>query len=512
MATPSYSLHQCDCREGLKTLPENSVDFVLTDPPYGLSKEPDIAEVMRHWLAGDVYEHGSSGFMGANWDSFVPGPEYWREVYRVMKPGAYLMACCGTRTWDLLSIAIRFAGFENRDTIRLDGPPALGWTYATGFPKSHDVGKALDAMAGAEREVVGVHSQSGAKFKTTQAIIDNGGFNDPSRTSYATTAPATDAAKEWDGWGTALKPAWEVVLVFRKPLYEKSVAANVLKWGTGALNIEAGRIGTTGGETHSKKAPNQIYGVYGALTGTKQNGGRWPSNFILQHPPDCEPDGEGYRCAGGCPVRLLGEQSGVSKSTGGSGPASKNWRGDGYTCGVGFGSGGGGLGDTGTAARFFLNLEPEAPFLYCAKPSRSERDRGCEGFEEKQWVQWQTGNGASGGASSMSAGRDTKRRNVHPTVKPINLCRYLIKLACRPGATVLDLFMGSGSVGCAAMLEGMRFIGFEMEPEYFDIAQARVSYAAAEQCGTAWELEQEPAPKPATAPALKVPQMALALE
>lgn len=235
MRETKIDLRLGDCREVLRSVPDESLDACVTDPPYGLSKEPDIAEVLRHWLAGESYTHGSKGFMGSAWDSFVPGPEYWREVYRVLKPGAYLLAFCGTRTWDLLSIAIRFAGFENRDTIRFDGPPALGWAYFTGFPKSHAVGKAIDRAAGVERtegarEWVGGARSGGVVGPGTGTSI---------RTIFDT--PASPEAEQYEGFGTALKPAWEVILVFRKPLIG-TVAANVLAHGTGALNIDACRV------------------------------------------------------------------------------------------------------------------------------------------------------------------------------------------------------------------------------------------------------------------------------
>lgn len=262
MRETTIDLRLGDCREVLRSVPDESLDACVTDPPYGLSKEPDIAEVLRHWLAGESYEHGSKGFMGSAWDSFVPGPEYWREVYRVLKPGAYLLAFCGTRTWDLLSIAIRFAGFENRDTIRFDGPPALGWAYFTGFPKSHAVGKAIDRAAGAERTLVGIKknnkSDSGAqKYAALGTFL---------QTAYSpVTAPASPEAEQYEGFGTALKPAWEVILVFRKPLIG-TVAANVLAHGTGALNIDGCRVeGTWNRSTPTRD--DLRGGAYGAHKG-----------------------------------------------------------------------------------------------------------------------------------------------------------------------------------------------------------------------------------------------------
>src|SRR5699024_6003582 len=231
-------LIQGDCLDVLKALEDNSVDSVVTDPPYGLSKEPDINEVLSKWLAGEEYDHGHGGFMGKSWDSFVPHPDIWREVYRVLKPGGHALVFAGTRTQDLMTIALRLAGFEVRDVIE--------FLYFSGFPKSHDVSKAFDRRAGAEREVIGkkltgsMAGQSGSKnaengWKGGQEYVD-------------ITAPATELAKKYSGWGTALKPAHEPIIVVRKPLVDAdtgrklTVADCVEKYGTGAINVDASRI------------------------------------------------------------------------------------------------------------------------------------------------------------------------------------------------------------------------------------------------------------------------------
>jgi site-specific DNA-methyltransferase (adenine-specific) len=218
-----------DAIEEMNRLPAESVAAVATDPPYGLSEEPDIREVLTHWIAGDRYEHRSAGFMGKGWDSFVPGPEYWRAARRVLKPGGMLLAFSSSRTSDLLSIAIRMAGFEIRDSIY--------WLHGQGFPKNLDISKALDKAANAERAVTGIDP--------TRIRRDN-----RPATVYHTrigedgmlTAPATEAARQWDGWGTALKPACEPIIVARAPLAESTVAANVLRYGTGGINIAACRV------------------------------------------------------------------------------------------------------------------------------------------------------------------------------------------------------------------------------------------------------------------------------
>lgn len=239
-----FNLHHGDCLAILRMLPDNSVDSIVTDPPYGLSKEPDMAEVLRHWLAGDDYQHTGSGFMGKSWDSFVPGPSVWRECLRVLKPGGHLLAFFGARTQDLGTLAIRLAGFEIRDSI--------AWMYGSGFPKNMDINKQIDKMAGVEL-----------------------------------------ADKDWRGWGTALKPAHEPIAMARKP-FKGSVTANVLAHGAGALNIDACRVPFAGeADEQESKGKNQhadhgngarINNVLGDMgQNARQNynpPGRWPANLI----------------------------------------------------------------------------------------------------------------------------------------------------------------------------------------------------------------------------------------
>src|SRR5699024_2920861 len=220
-------LIQGDCLDVLKALEDNSVDSVVTDPPYGLSKEPDINEVLSKWLAGEEYDHGHGGFMGKSWDSFVPHPDIWREVYRVLKPGGHALVFAGTRTQDLMTIALRLAGFEVRDVIE--------FLYFSGFPKSHDVSKAFDRRAGAEREVIGkkltgsMAGQSGSKnaengWKGGQEYVD-------------ITAPATELARKWDGWGTSTKPSHEPVIVVSKPKTVEDILDEKLKEVANCLSL-----------------------------------------------------------------------------------------------------------------------------------------------------------------------------------------------------------------------------------------------------------------------------------
>lgn len=260
-----------DCLQVLRTFPSNIVDSVVTDPPYGLSREPDIREVLEKWLAGEDYTHRGSGFMGKTWDSFVPGPSIWREVYRVLKPGGHALVFAGTRTQDLMTVSLRMAGFEIRDVIE--------WLYFSGFPKSMDVGKAFDKRAGAERKkgrLLYVNEKTAGGERIRQLA---GGAE------HYETFPVTDLAKKWDGWGTALKPAHEPIIVARKPL-DGTVADNVERWGTGALNIDGCRIGESGARNNGNKpredgyVKNNVYGKYRPMERIDYGKGRFPTNCV----------------------------------------------------------------------------------------------------------------------------------------------------------------------------------------------------------------------------------------
>ena len=410
-----FELHLGNCLETLRTMPDNSVDSIVTDPPYGLS------------------------FMGKRWDYDVPSVEIWAECLRVLKPGGHLLAFAGTRTQHRMAVRIEDAGFEIRDMI--------AWVYGSGFPKSLDVSKAIDkrggSVAGFEQfrdAVRAAMKRSGVSRSQLQAALGNhmlshylsagsqpavpnlrdyriirdtvrlgsefdvlfadeaerevvgqktAGIANPDDRDRHTiggsaavvvdiTAPATPAAQQWAGWGTALKPALEPITVARKPL-AGTVAANVLQHGTGALNIDGCRVAAEKATGRGGGGSKLYEGGLSREGGEArpQDAGRWPANLIHD---------------GSEPADLLGE-----------------------------------------AARFF----------YCAKASK--RDRGAG--------------------------------NTHPTVKPTDLMRYLCRLVTPPGGTVLDPFMGSGSTGKAAMREGFRFIGCEMSPEYLEIARARIESA-----------------------------------
>lgn len=390
-----------DSVEVLRQLPDNSIDSVVCDPPYGLSKEPDMMEVMRHWLAGDDYQHKGGGFMGKSWDSFVPGPAIWRECLRVLKPGGHLLAFFGSRTYDMGTLAIRLAGFEIRDQIM--------WVYGSGFPKSLDVSKAIDKAMGVEREVL--------SEKAAYGLGGNGCLNGHAEGPTAKiTAPTTDEAKQWSGWGTALKPAHEPICVARKPL-SGTVAENVLTHCTGGLNIDGCRIGNEtrfnmpagnkpGGNSYNMSAVGMPQDAEGsAVTG------RWPANFVH--------DG-----------------------------LSEEW------------------------SRYF----------YCAKASKADRNYGLSGEDHAPADLVNREEGSAGIENPRAgAGRTSGSKNPHPTVKPIALMEWLVRLVTPPGGVVLDPFMGSGSTGIAAVKQGFKFVGIELSEDYFKVAQERIGFARSDK-------------------------------
>jgi DNA modification methylase len=305
MSDERWRVEHGDTLAVLEQMPDESVDAIVTDPPYGLSREPDVAEVLTHWLAGDDYQHRGGGFMGQQWDAFVPGPSVWREALRVLKPGGFLLAFGGTRTYDLLVVALRLAGFEIRDrvlTLNGDVGAEVDWVYGSGWPKSRNIGKAIDKAAGADREVIGEAIYGDGHVQRSNGS-DLGRMNDDAWTptdGRSVTAPATPEAETWEGWGTALKPAHEPIAVARKP-FRGTVEAQVLATGTGALNIDACRI-STGAEQlhHDGSDPARRRGIVGAElqpTGDAERNaaaqaesieranrmGRWPANVALVH-------------------------------------------------------------------------------------------------------------------------------------------------------------------------------------------------------------------------------------
>lgn len=493
----TVALHHGDALQVLRTLSDNSVDSVCTDPPYGLAELPTstVTAALTAWLTGDR-EHvpDGRGFMGNDWDRFVPPPALWDECYRVLKPGGHLLAFCAPRTVDLLTMSIRLADFEIRDGI--------DWMFATGFPKSLDVAKAIDRIRDDRDDVLAVTSwlaERAERAGVTRARIDEhmgtsdmGGWwlsrlrhrcslptnaqwdrlrdligfgpemdaevyrlnvrkGEPGeawmdakvlRTEERTHAPSglvdagqqllrntratrqikapnTDAARQWAGWGTALKPAREPIVVARKPL-AGTVATNLLQHGTGALNIAACR--TAAGQDYRDKcasvvglASNRNGDAYGEWAGVRadsaHDAGRWPTNVVLSHSEWCEVCDCGSRgphaaaphcyafnvdCVPGCPVSELGNN-----------------------------------------ARFFPT------FRYEAKAPASERPR-VDG-------------------------------EAHATVKPLSLMRWLVQLVTPPGGTVLEPFAGSGTTIEACLIEGFRCIAVEREKKHLPLIMSRIS-------------------------------------
>jgi len=442
---------QGDCLEKLKELPDNSVDSVVTDPPYGLS------------------------FMGKKWDYDVPSTDIWKECLRVLKPGGYLLAFAGTRTQHRMAVRIEDAGFEIRDMI--------AWVYGSGFPKSLDVSKAIDKNNGevgrlhkftewmrttglsakqindatdtfmgshyltdksqpaiptralwsklrplcgfipawvdelvdrieAEREVVGQH-QTDMGGLGGERLGQKGGD---------ITIAATDAARQWEGWGTALKPALEPITVARKPLGEKTVAENVLKWGTGGINIDGSRVESMPRKTGTKPTSDEATGSGNSLQGSsknrqaeydEQNLGRFPANLIHDGSDEV--------------VGLFPNDS----------------------------------------QRFF----------YCAKASKSERNKGCEDLEDKSYTMNSSPKRRVVDGVQQDVDFTTKppsNKNNHPTVKPVALMEYLVKLVTKENAVVLDPFAGSGSTLLACKNLNRQYIGIEREEEYIKIIEARL--------------------------------------
>ena len=559
------TLYLGDCLDVLRGLPADSVDAIVTDPPYGLAeiKTEMVVKALTAWLGGDrLHVPDGRGFMGREWDKFVPPPGIWDEALRVLKPGGHLLSFAGTRMSDLMMLSIRLAGFKVFDSVAdLTGQdaPGLMWIHGQGFPKSRDIGKDIDKAGGQnvswfgpwlrqERERRGISSHELCERGGFYKNVNHGGlvvnwelglgiptaaqFNKvceileldyprievlereviaqgyrirrestvqiagTSDGAYDLTAPATPEAARWDGWGTALKPAWEPIVVARKPLSEGSVAGNVLKWGTGGLNVDGCRVEGTawtrpGGENAGKRGG--IMGETVPRVPSESNpAGRWPANVVLSHSAGCVPagtrqvnsghgkviaskasgaDGAGntsaafgaesrtadsphprygdehgwetvevWVCDVSCPVGELDRQSGMSQ-----GVAGNMRQTDGkvtFTVGEDinakrFTRSADRVKDFGGASRFY------PVFKYQAKAPASERPRLEDG-------------------------------TAHETVKPLGLICWLVRLVTPPGGTVLDMFAGSGPVGEAAVIEGFRCVLIEKERKSADLIRKRL--------------------------------------
>lgn len=463
-----YKLFRGDCIDVMKRLPANSVDAMVTDPPYGwrfMGEAWDGADIekvaranaaesrkVKYFVdntgrtqrkgellaaAAGMYDLSLTGNV-----AFQKWTEEWaREALRILKPGAHVLIFCGPRTYHRMASGVEDAGFEVRDQLQ--------WLFGSGFPKSLDISKAIDKAMGAERSVIGeyISPENTSGFSNgSESIFGVGGLN-------PITAPSTAAAKQWSGWGTALKPANEPILLARKPLSEKTVAKNVLKWGTGGINVDGGRIEGpkafgTRADFKAMRKDTAGFGYHGTSIKTDiptspAGQGRFPSNLLLDEEA----------------ARLLDAQTGNRRSAGnhrsekiGTGEVYSSWdrkQGQLYA-------------DSGGASRFF----------YVAKASKRERNTGCEGqAKEKQGNRPNSRDDT--GKFPDHDHRETGGNN-HPTVKPFRLMRYLIQLVTPPGGIVLEPFLGSGTTGAVAVACGFRFIGIEREDKYFEIARARI--------------------------------------
>lgn len=473
-----YKLYHGDALDILKTFPENSIDSLVCDPPACI------------------------GFMQKDFDTFESRESFikylvdiFHEVLRVLKPGAHGFVWALPKTSHWTATSLENAGFEVKDIITHH--------FGQGFPKSVNLSRAIDKAANAPREVIGLRHDAAKLNKSVQEAP--GGWTTSHRIPEI-TAPATEAAKKFDGWGSALKPATEFWILVRKPLSEKTLVKNVVKWGTGGLNIDETRVQTTdnlnGGAYCKDKQDDGEWGTMHRFTGKdyEQPTGRFPANVVMTHSEQCVHNGvkrvksdslcvnenrandksknvygdyksmqgpnagyakdgyeevEDWTCHESCPIFLMNEQSGILTSGTGAVKKStaKGYKGNDYgTESRPEGTPMVSYGDTGGAARFFKNFDP---FIYQAKPAKKEKNEGLENLENK-----------------------------HPTVKSTKLMSYLISMITPPGGTVLDCFTGSGSTGVAALNSGFQFIGIEKEQEYFTVAEARL-----ESCETKSDLQ-----------------------
>jgi len=521
-------LHHGDCLDVLRTMPDASVDAIVTDPPYGLR------------------------FMGKKWDYDVPTVEVWAECLRVLKPGGHLLAFAGTRTQHRMAVRIEDAGFEIRDMI--------AWVYGSGFPKSHNVAIGIDKMYGAPHRGRALNVAGRGNRPDIQGPEAN-----PNGRALEAYAPATDAARQWDGWGTALKPALEPVTVARKPL-EGTVAANVLQWGTGGINVDGCRVGTDLITQHGRgdSANIAMSGRNYAEEAGRKWTGRWPANLIHDGSdevvglfPETKPsrsqDGpRGTRPAG---FGNVGHVSGSNRPNGtqhddAGGSAARFfytaktskadreygldrqrivyvscplWENEDHKAKLRVDMGlsrprviavsGAPCNDATVWSTFLFGSDTTAPYLTATKSTtETVTSSTTEWTTSNSFRLWLTsgctedanGEVENGGSRVASAGRGTPSITItsawtvsvrgverassptpftisaggspadHPTVKPVDLMCYLCRLVTPPGGIVLDPFMGSGSTGKACVTEGFSFIGIERDADSFATAQARV--------------------------------------
>lgn len=446
--TTRWHIEQGDALEVLKTLDSASFDACLSDPPYGLgSREPTVEDIIAYLTGARSLDTGGD-FMGKAWE--LPPVEVWHQLHRVLKPGAFSSIFSGSRTFDLVAVGLRAACFESRDS--------LCWLYSSGYPHGLNVSKAIDEEAGAERPVIGTQVLTGNAAVSTK---DKGGTygvgvgTAPAKTINV-TGPATEDAARYDGYGTSLKPAWEPILLRRKPL-DGTVVNNVLVHGTGSLNLDRCRLdfaneadeaeskGKNQHADHDNGARENV--IFGDMDRPRTNytaTGRWPPNVCLSHASECTPRGDRdaneMDCVPICPIRMLDQQAAITTS-----------------------------GDVGGASRFF----------YCSKASRAERELGCEALPV-------VARPASDQDDPVEDDDGGEIRNPHPTIKPIALTQWLSTLLLPPPhrdgspRRLLVIYSGSGSEMIGAMragwdeIVGVQRVANDEERAYVKIAESRL--------------------------------------
>lgn len=422
-----YKLYNGNMLDMLEVIEPNSIDSIITDPPYELN------------------------FMNKGWDNsgIAFQKDAWKKCYEVLKPGGYLLAFGGSRTFHRIACAIEDAGFEIRDTIM--------WLYGSGFPKSMNIGLAIDKRNGVESKVVGV-GKSGSADTHTRCMNSK---TQSGKDVFGGEYEIKQAQNEWAGWGTCLKPAYEPVIVARKPV-ENSIIDNVMKYGVGGINIDECRVGDESISTHNAPKGTFAGGDWDRgsdTTSYTNHEGRFPANVILTYDENDYEEVCGAMPTSDRPNGSITKEYKINNQVYGEYGNCHTW--DAYQ-------------DSGSASRYF----------YCAKASKFDRDEGLDEFEEKKCSMLASNDNIDkdGNFTGMLAGRNTVKRNVHPTVKPTELMRYLVRLVSPKGATILDCFNGSGSTGKAVMLENKqynkdyKYIGIELTNEYLPIAKARIEY------------------------------------
>lgn len=434
----SATIHLADCREVMRAMSDNSISMICTDPPYEI------------------------GFMGHGWDGsgIAFDREVWTEALRILKPGGHVVAFGAARTYHWLACAVELAGFEIRDMVP--------WLQGQGMPHGDDISKRIDKMAGAEREVVGQRKQR-ANLASATAM------NNSAAPVELITAPATPEAAQWSGWNTQLAPGHEPAVLARKPLSEPTVAANVLRWGTGALNVDACRLATDApiashhGSARKGAVANVMHGndVYQKGDAGKhyQTLGRWPPNVTLSE-----------AAAGRLDAMVGKRKSGALRASTPQGSTGTRAFGE----------------RRQTLGKRDIHAREQGPseFFYTAKAATREREQGCEHL---RWAR--SGEGFVPWEPGLELLVDRKGKpigNPHPTVKPLALLRWLLRLGMPPGGVAFDPFMGSGTTGVAAHAERFAFIGSDMTPWAFDIAHSRIAWASSNARPVLHEAENVP--------------------